>query len=142
MSYSVQKIAQYILTYCNAKVKPINNFKLQTMLYHLWVDYYKKTKLELFLEMFSAWKIGPIVPESYRLFCHYGALPIDREFHESINASDKDIINSLIEKYLPKSGRELYLLSTYPGSPWAIIYQEGKGIHHPIPFYLIKEKEK
>lgn len=140
MCYSAKTISKYVLAYCVERGKPINNFKLQEILYLLWSDYYKKTKKELFSETFCAWKIGPVVPEIYYEFCQYGALTISLRFDVSIDAPDSNIINEIIEHYLPKKIYELVTLSCHPKSPWAIVYQNGAGFRRPIPASLIKKE--
>lgn len=139
--YSAKNIAEYVVDYCNKQGDPVSNLKLQKILYFLWVDYYKKTKTELFPETFAAWQFGPVVPETYYEFCQYGGLPITSNFTVDIDVPDQNIINGIIEHYLPKSAYELVTMTHQPNTPWAIIYNNGEGIRHPIPSELIKETE-
>lgn len=140
MWFSAKMISEYVLMYCTQRGEPINNFKLQEMLYFLWLDYYMKTKKELFCDTFSAWKIGPVVPDIYYEFCQYGALPIFKSSNASIDVPDSNIINEIIEHYLPKKVHELIAVSCCPKSPWATVYQNGAGFRYPIPASLIKKE--
>ncbi len=72
--YPAQYVADYTISYCTRAKKPISNLKLQKMLYFLWVDYYKKTKCELYLDDICAWKLGPVVPNVYYNFCLYAGI--------------------------------------------------------------------
>lgn len=138
--YAAKSISEYVLTYCTQRGEPISNYKLQEMLYILWLDYYKKTKKELFCDTFSAWKIGPVVPDIYYEFCQYGGLPIFKRYDVSIDSPDSNIINEIIEHYLPKKVHELVKISCHPKSPWAAVYQNGSGFRWPIPKSLIKKE--
>lgn len=140
MCFSAKMISEYVLTQCTRLGEPISNFKLQEMLYFLWLDYYKKTKKELFCDTFAAWKIGPVVPDVYYEFCQYGALSIFKSCDISIDVPDSNIIDEIIEHYLPKKLHELVAISCRSKSPWETVYQNGAGFRHPIPACLIKKE--
>ena len=39
--YKAQEVAKYVVGECTRNGKPVDNMKLQKMLYFLWIDYYK-----------------------------------------------------------------------------------------------------
>lgn len=140
MMYSAKNIAEYVVDYCNRQGNPVSNLKLQKILYFLWVDYYKQTKTELFPEKFAAWQFGPVVPDIYYEFCEYGGLPITENFAVQLDDHDHNLINSIIEHYLPKTARELVSMTHQENTPWYTVYKNGEGARHPIPTELIIKK--
>ena len=74
--YSAVDVAKYIVSYSTQQGKSISNLKLQKMLYYLWVDYYKSTGRELYVDDICAWQFGPVVPDVYYEFCSYAGTPI------------------------------------------------------------------
>ena len=141
MTYTARDIAKYIISYCFARNTPISNLKLQKMLYYVWIDYYKRRQVELFLDDICAWQLGPVVPEIYYEFCSYAGRPIMRKYDTQIDQSDVQLIDSIIDSYRPLSARELVDRSHEKGKPWDLIYRNGLGNRDVIPFSLIKAKE-
>ena len=141
MAYNVVDIAKYIVTYCNQKSSPISNLKLQKILYYVWVDYYKETGKELFLDNICAWQLGPVVPEAYYEFCSFAGTAINRSFEVDIESNDIYILNQIVDKYIDVPAHILVDRTHQQGSPWHIIYKDGYGCRDIIPFSLIKSKE-
>jgi uncharacterized phage-associated protein len=111
------------------------------MLYYVWIDFFKETKAELYLDHIYAWQLGPVVPETYYEFCSYAGNPITKEYDIDIDFSDRSVINSIIDKYLPLTAGALVTRTHEQGKPWDLIYKGGIGNHDVIPFDLIKLKE-
>lgn len=141
MTYTALDIARYTISYCMQSGKPISNLKLQKMLYYMWIEYYKSTKHELFLDRIFAWPLGPVVPETYYEFCSYAGNPITKEYKVEIDDKTKSVIDSIIDNYIPLTASTLVSRSHQKGMPWDIIYKEGYGNRNEIPFELIKLKE-
>ncbi len=139
--YPALDIAKYIITYSSEQNKAISNLKLQKLLYFLWIDFYKDTKTWLFRDDICAWQFGPVVPESYYEFCSYAGLPINKIFSTSIDASDKEKLNKIINDYIDISAYNLVEKTHKEGTPWSIIYNRGLGSREVIPFDLIVDKE-
>lgn len=76
MTNTALEIADYIIKYSVDSDNPINNLKLQQLLYFLWIDYYNNTSIELFQDEFCAWQIGAVIPKVYYAYCQYAGLPI------------------------------------------------------------------
>lgn len=141
MAYNALDISKYIVSYCTAKGTPISNLKLQKMLYYTWIEYYKKTKKILFYNPICAWQLGPVVPDSYYEFCAYAGIPITKQYSIEIDYNDVDIMNSILDDYIPITASTLVKRSHEGGKPWDIIYQNGSGNRKVIPFDLIILKE-
>ncbi|MGI5933430.1 MAG: Panacea domain-containing protein [Lawsonibacter sp.] len=141
MTYTAKNIAHYIVTYCEKKNRPVSNLKLQKMLYFLWIEYFKHTRCELYLDDICAWKLGPVVPDVYYEFCSYAGMPISVELPFSIDEQDVDVLDATIEKYLPMAASTLVDKTHAKGKPWDIVYKDGLGNRDVIPFSLIKDLE-
>lgn len=141
MTYSALEIAKYIISYCTRQKKPISNLKLQQLLYYAWIDYYKETSKELFPDRIFAWQAGPVIPETYYEFCSYAGKPITKEYSVKLDNTDKPIVDSIIEKYIPITASALVSRSHEEGRPWDLVYKDGYGNRDEIPFHLIKIKE-
>lgn len=141
MKYSANDVANYVLTYCTQKDKPISNLKLQKMLYFIWIDYFKETKLELFFNEIYAWQLGPVVPDVYYEYCSYAGTDIFISIDSKITDNDEIVLNSIIEKYIDLTPYELVNKSHAQDKPWSVIYNHGLGIRDLIPFSLIKKLE-
>lgn len=140
-SYPAQYVADYTISYCTRAKCPISNLKLQKMLYFLWVDYYKETKCELYLDDICAWKLGPVVPNVYYNFCSYAGTPIALERPSKIEETDTGILDSIIKRYLLMPASTLVNMTHTRGKPWERVYQDGIGNRSVIPFSLIKDLE-
>jgi len=70
-------IANYIIEYYNETLeKPINNLKLQKLLYYIQAMWITEKQKLLFNDDIEKWKYGPVVPNVYFEFRHYGKNPI------------------------------------------------------------------
>lgn len=146
--YSALDLGKYIVDYCYKRLKPINNLKLQLMLYLIWIDYYNECNNLLFNEKFQVFQFGPVVPEVYSEFCTYGGINICSNFEnvikeKSINDIENIImINGLIDKYIDASGYDLVSIVTSKNSAWYNVYNNGSGLKKQIPFHLIRKLNK
>lgn len=141
MTYTALEIAKYIINYCNENNRSISNLKLQKILYYAWVDFFKETGTELYLDEICAWQLGPVVPSVYYEFCSYAGMPIPYEYDVDIKENDKKILNSILREYVDVSASDLVNRSHEHGTPWDLVFQGGIGNRSVIPFDLIKEKE-
>ena len=141
MKYFAKDIAKFIISYCSSLFHPISNLKLQKILYFVWIDYYKETLCELYSDEICAWQLGPVVPEVYYEYCSYGGRPIDENYKTEIADEDVVILQKIIDKYVYLSTSSLVNITHQPGKPWDLVYKNGMGNRHPIPFELIKSLE-
>ena len=141
MTYTAVDIAKYIVSYCSEKKHPVSNLKLQKMLYYMWIDYYKKTGVALFLDDICAWQLGPVVPDAYYMFCSYAGTPIIRTYNVELSINDINIVNQITDTYISIPASTLVNRSHKKGGPWDTVYQDGLGNRDVIPFSLIKDME-
>jgi uncharacterized phage-associated protein len=125
-------IARYVLWYCTHKNDPINNMKLQKILFFVWRDYQKRTGKKLFLEYICAWKSGPVVPDVFHEYGAYAGLAIP--ITEKVHVDDETILNMIIENYRQIPTWKLIEMSLKDNGPWARTYRNGEGLSKVIPF--------
>ena len=138
--FSALEIAKYMLWYCTSKNTPISNLKLQKMLYFVWIDCYKDRQENLFIDDICAWQFGPVVPVVYFNYCQYACLKIYVK-EKPANADRLSFLDTFIDRYRELSIFELVEKTHLPGTPWHIVYQNGKGRKQVIQFSLIKKVE-
>lgn len=141
MTYTAIDIAKYIITFCHKKGRPISNLKLQKVLYYAWVEFYKRTGKELYLDDICAWQLGPVVTNVYYQFCTYAGTPIPNDYEIYIGDEDAVILDEILNKYCCISASTLVNKTHEKGTPWDLVFQHGIGNRDIIPFSLIKEKE-
>ena len=137
MAYQANTIAKYIINYCNEKGIPISNLKLQKLLYFAWVEYYKKTRQELFHDDICAWQLGPVIPDVYFEYCAFGGKTINRMYGVDLEKPDKSTIDSFLNNYTQLSASALVDKSHAKGSAWDVVYKQGVGNKDLIPHDLI-----
>ena len=79
-------VANYIIEYSNKKGYPINNLKLQKLLYFVNARNIVENDSPLFEESMEKWQYGPVVPSVYHEYKRFGAFAI----------SGKDIVKEYI----------------------------------------------
>ena len=142
MNYTALDIARYIITYYYKRSKPINNLRLQQILYFLWLNFYKQTGRNLFSDNFCAWSLGSVVSAVYNEFCVYAGIPILKKYEVNINDNDAVVIDNILEKYTYCSTYDLINQSHVSSGAWDTTYDNKKGIYHIIPFSLIRDLGK
>lgn len=90
--YNVIDVASYIINYSNQINRPINNLKLQKLLYYVQAAVLVKANHMCFDSKIIAWKFGPAVPETYHYYAEYGRDDIpNQEAHKTIKLNDKTL---------------------------------------------------
>lgn len=103
MIYDVVDISEYVLSYCEAKEKPITNLKLQKILFYIQCEYIKQKKKLLFDNQMECWTYGICVPDSYYYFASWCSCDIfGVKIKEGIVFDDETILimNKTIDKYI------------------------------------------
>ncbi len=120
---------------------PTTNLKLQKLLYFAWIEYYNKFRRYLFKEYIRAWKLGPVVVESYMEFRPFAALPITftKEPIGNVSSEDRIFLEEFASRYLDRTASHLVSRSHNGDTPWKAVYREGE--NRIIPFDLIIRKE-
>lgn len=96
--YNVIDIAAYIINYSNEIGSPVNNLKLQKLLYYVQAAALVKTNHMCFDSKIIAWKFGPAVPEAYHYYAEYGRDDIpNQESRKDVKLNDKTLKMSYIQ---------------------------------------------
>lgn len=137
--YPALNIAKYVIDKCTNDRYPISNLQLQKILYYIQREFLQQGK-KAFPENIEAWQFGPVVPEVYKQYCGFGALPIRMRYNVFIHSNDKYIINPIIEKKRILNAWDMVNDTHSPGKAWDLIFRGGLGDHQIIPKELIKSK--
>ena len=134
--YLALEIAKYIIDKCTKDNCPISNLQLQKILYYIQREFLQQGEIA-FPEEIEAWQFGPVVPEVYRQYCGFGALPIRMRYMVRIELDDIRMINPIIEKKRILNPWDMVSDTHSSGKAWDLIYRDGLGDHQIIPQELI-----
>ena len=81
--YSAMQIAKYTINKCTTEGHPISNLQLQKILYYIQRELLQ-SGIDGFEDEIQAWQFGPVVPEVYRQYCGFGAIPIRMKYDVEI----------------------------------------------------------
>lgn len=111
-------LANRLIDVCHEHGEVVTNLRLQKLLYYAQAWHLALRGVPLFPEDFEAWPNGPIQPDVYAEFRHFGTRPIDR-VDSGIRLPKKieEHIKDLLQSYGRLSPFELDLLSCEE-SPW------------------------
>ena len=137
--YLALNMAKYIIDKCTKDKCPVSNLQLQKILYYIQREFLQQGTMA-FSENIEAWQFGPVVPEVYKQYCGFGALPIRMRYVVVIQSNDENIINPIIEKKRILNPWDMVSDTHSPGKAWDMIYRGGLGDHQIIPQELIKSK--
>lgn len=137
--YLALEIAKYIIDKCTKDNCPISNLQLQKILYYIQREFLQQGTIA-FPENIEAWQFGPVIPEVYKQYCGFGALPIRMKYVIVIRSNDENIINPIIEKKRMLNPWDMVSDTHSSGKAWDLIYRDGAGDHQVIPQELIKSK--
>lgn len=137
--YSALNIAKYIIDKCTKERHPISNLQLQKILYYIQREFLQQG-IKAFPEEIEAWQFGPVVPEVYRQYCGFGALPIRVRYIISMEPDAAKIINPIVEKKRMLNPWDMVSDTHSSGKAWDLIYRGGLGDHQIIPQDLIRSK--
>lgn len=118
--YSAQNVANFVLQTQRSFGCPVNNFKLQQILYFVQANFLTIHNRPCFSDNIEAWDIGPVVPAVYERYKGYGSDAIPKE--ECSNASeisyvDKYLIEGIVTTCMNYSAEALSKI-TRNQSPW------------------------
>lgn len=123
--YRAIDIAGYIIEYSNEKGQPVSNLKLQKLLYFVQAFFLITKGKPCFRDKIEAWDFGPVIPEVYRAYKHYGGCSIFRvrSFPNtfSLFPQDKEIINEVVDYFSSYSSTQLVELTQHQ-RPWMDAY--------------------
>ena len=142
--YAAKQVARYIINKCSVEGVPVNNLKLQALLYFVWIEYRKHAHARLFHDKIFAWQFGPVVPEVYRDYCAYGGMDIDIRYSSDeigITGEGVVVLDAALDKYRDYSVSRLVGMARAKGKPWYQVYGKQGGVNEEIPFSLIEQME-
>ena len=70
--YNVIDVSSYIINYSNQINHPINNLKLQKLLYYVQAATLVEAGRKCFNSKIVAWQFGPAIPKAYHYYEEYG----------------------------------------------------------------------
>ena len=124
--YKASDVSEFIILRCNDIGNKIDDLKMQKMLYFVWMDYFKKTRMELFSDPFEAWECGPVVVSVYNKYKSFGDRSLPYSGRNDISEEDRKILIPFIDKYSALKGSELVRKSHMRNGPWYEVYEYGK----------------
>lgn len=137
--YSAMQIAKYTINKCTTEKHPISNLQLQKILYYIQRELLQ-SGMNGFDDDIQAWQFGPVVPEVYRQYCGFGAIPIRMKYSIEITPTYASIIDPIIEQKRRLNPWDMVTDTHQEGKAWSLTYQEGSGSYKVIPKDLIRTK--
>lgn len=123
--YSADTVAKYLIMRCYTKGTPINNLKLQKILYFVQAEFLVVKNQPCFPESIEACDFGPVVPNIYHRYKIYGSANIPfvsskEEF--PFSKEDERLIDGIINECAKYSTTKLMTI-TLNQDPWKNTYQ-------------------
>lgn len=127
MTYNSLTIANYFLYLANRDNKPVSAMKLQKLVYYAHGWHLALTGKPLINEQVEAWRFGPVIPNIYHEFKHFGNSHIT-EFAREPNSgeapfpqdeSTKQFLDKIWKMYGNLTAIQLSNTTHEPGTPWA-----------------------
>ena len=121
--YKAENVANFLIFLASQENKEaeregISNLKLQKVLYFAQAYYLAKLGRPIFVEELEAWQYGPVVPEVYRKFKHYGSKPIIFEDDKStIAEEDREVLKMVWDEFGGYSASRLVDI-VHAHGPW------------------------
>lgn len=137
--YSAMQIAKYTINKCTIDEHPISNLQLQKILYYIQRELLQRG-MEGFEDEIQAWQFGPVVPEVYRQYCGFGAIPIRVKYDVEIAPDYMRIIDPIIEQKRRLDPWDMVTDTHQRGKAWSLTFQDGLGSYSVIPKDLIRTR--
>lgn len=98
--YSADEITRYAINRCMDLHKPIDNLKLQKILFYCQKEYIQETNELLFDDSIQVTDYGFMIPSIYYKFRSWGCLNItDYQDNMDLDIFTKQIVNYIMDKY-------------------------------------------
>ena len=134
--YSAEDVAEFIIVESKNDNNPVDNLRLQKMLFFLWVEYYKEKKMYLFDDDIEAWKYGPVVPVVYWKYRQFVSNPIILDCGLKLKDDDAAFLKSKIKKLNRESTSSL-IQRSHDFKAWKDAFN--KGYRSKMSYNSIKE---
>ena len=122
--YSAQDVANFVLQTHRSFGCPVNNFKLQQILYFVQANFLTMHNRPCFSDNIEAWDIGPVVPSVYERYKGYGSNAIPKEGYSNapeLSHVDKYLIEGIVTTCMNYSAEALSEI-TRNQAPWLNSY--------------------
>ena len=127
---TANKVADFFIHFCHEHGDFISNLKLQKLVYYAQAWHLALYDEPLFNEPIEAWVHGPVIPELYRKFKHYGWEPISYEPDEiELDEHTKQHLIEIIDVFGGFTAYELEQM-THNEAPW-VNARQGLAIDEP-----------
>lgn len=128
--YSVEAVANCVLTVARARKIEITNLKLQKLVYFVQGFALAQLKHPLFHEEIQAWTYGPVIPKLYHCLKHYGAGVVSGTLQATDSLNQDAEALAVVERVMDKLGSltaiHLVRLSHMEKTPWEAAWKCGK----------------
>ena len=123
--YKALDIARYIIFYCKENGYYISNLKLQKILYFVQAEFLVSIQIPCFRENIEAWDFGPVVPEVYHEYKHFGSSNIIEDSTDIIDLSERDkvLLEGIVDECSHYSASKLVEI-THNQRPWMNAYEK------------------
>lgn len=147
MPYAAESIANAFIELAAQQGKPLSNMKLQKLLYFAQGHSLSLRGTPLISDEVQAWDYGPVYPEVYHAFKHFGAQSIQKPLaHPFFNPDaggsdpwaspkapeDRMFLHAVWNAYSDKSALQLSEMSHAPGGPWELARKSSPGARHVV----------
>lgn len=115
---TVFEVAKYFLWQAGEVGELLSNLKLQKLVYYAQAWHLAVCGRELFPQDFQAWVHGPVCPDLYHAYKHYGWQPIPCvDEKPSFHGDTEQLLDQVVELYLGESPYRLEQM-THSEAPW------------------------
>lgn len=141
MTYKALAIAKFVTNYAVEQKNPINNTKLNKILYYLQGFHYSLFKTPLFNDKIEAWGYGPTIPSVYEEYSIFGLDPIPpvddalsylllidqpkkaEDYANTFDEQTKEFLYRYTKRLLVFPTLTLVDATQYPGGPWSQYFE-------------------
>jgi uncharacterized phage-associated protein len=110
-------IANFFIDLANNTGSFISNLKLQKLVYYSQAWHLALHGEPLFEEDFEAWIHGPVLPNLYHTYKHFGWKPIQEDVQVNLPLAILDYLNEVADEYFVCDAYELEQM-THLEAPW------------------------
>ncbi|MET7770192.1 type II toxin-antitoxin system antitoxin SocA domain-containing protein [Nocardia sp. NPDC005366] len=130
-------VARWFIAWAENIDASISNLKLQKLLYYAQGHHLARTQQPLFSDEIQAWAHGPVVPDVYHEYKHFGSNGIDADqvLDDTFTWDDyKEIQDCLLETWDTYGSLAAWALrdKTHTEPPWREAFEEGAGRNNVI----------
>jgi uncharacterized phage-associated protein len=135
--YAARAIANYFLNKARRQNVPIDQMKLQKLVYFAHGYFLAIADCPLLNERVEAWQYGPVIRSIYKQFRQFGNLPIsgisgmqgpsiDSYSDKEKNALATQVLDIVWDIYGGLTGIQLANLTHQPDTPWCVVRNQEK----------------